>query len=112
MPAAALEGIRKKRPSITDSMKTNAEKIRSGVARQLIELLDSDVEAHAVHEVWPGAPPSCLVVVPGAKGHWKYIINIKERLKAEGFKFSGEARLWYRPRLAGQLVLPEKAGKA
>ena len=82
MPSRA---IRKRRSSVTDSMASNAEKIQSGVKRQLIELLDSEIDAAKLAKLWPEAPVHCVVVVPGAKGHWNYIRNISERLEAEGF---------------------------
>jgi hypothetical protein len=112
MSSTALKGIRKKRPSVTDSMTTNAAKILSGVERKLIQLLDSEADAVALQEVWPAAPGSCLVVVPGAKGDKSYIYLIRERLKAEGFKFDGEAKMWYRRSFPGQLTLEQKAALA
>ena len=41
-------------------------------------------------------------MVPGPNGHWSYIIQIKDRLKTEGFRFNGERKIWYR--------LPDGAG--
>ena len=110
MPTA-LKGIRKKRPSVTDSMKSDAEKILSGVQRELIQLLDSDVDAVALRDVWPTAPRSCLVVVPGPKGHKSYIYLIRQRLKAEGFEFDGDSKLWFRRIFPGQPTLAQKAAR-
>ena len=82
MPSRA---IRKRRSSVTDSMASNAQKIQSGVDRQLIELLDSETHAVKLAKLWPEAPAHCVVVVPGVRGHFNYICNIHERLLAEGF---------------------------
>ena len=65
---------REKRPrvSVTDAMKTVQEKLRSAVDRELVKMEDRG-------GVW--------VCVPGAKGHKNYIYQIKDRLKADRFKY-------------------------
>ena len=72
MPARAIRKSNKKRLSTTDSLGSNAEKIVSGVDRQLIELIDSDENSGRLRQYWPDAPAPCVVVVPGIKGHFKY----------------------------------------
>ena len=72
MPARAIRKSNKKRPSATDSLGSNAEKLVSGVDRQLIELIDSDENSGRLRHHWPDAPAPCVVVVPGTKGHFKY----------------------------------------
>jgi hypothetical protein len=68
---------REKRPrvSVTDAMKTVQEKLRSSVERELVKIEDRG-------EMW--------VCVPGAKGHKNYIYQIKDRLKADRFKYNGK----------------------
>ena len=68
---------REKRPrvSVTDAMKTVQEKLRSSVERELVKMEDRG-------GVW--------VCVPGAKGHKNYIYQIKDRLKADRFKYNDE----------------------
>ena len=66
-----------------------AEKVWSGIERGLIRLVRTPTKA------WADAPPGLLVVLPGAKGHRKYIYNIRNRLKATGFTFNPEKKLWW-----------------
>ena len=102
--------IRKpKRPSVTDSMHSSAEKILSAVDRGLIELVDSDASKAKLDEIWKLAPTPCVVVVPGPKGVKQYIYHIRERLKMEGFLFDGDTKLWYRPKRSGEMSLQETA---
>ena len=63
------------RVSVTDAMKTVQEKLRSAVDRELVKMEDRG-------GVW--------VCVAGAKGHKNYIYQIKDRLKADRFKYNGE----------------------
>ena len=49
----------------------------------------------AVRQLWPGAP-KCEVVAPGLNGHWGYIFKVKDSLKAHGFRFHPDQKLWYR----------------
>jgi hypothetical protein len=71
-------------------MATDAEKLESGVERGLLAFEASPCAA------CPGLPHGFIVAVPGPKGHRRYIYNIKNRLKAAGFRFDGEARVWFR----------------
>ena len=103
MPPRSIRKPSKKRPSVTDSMESNAEKIVSGVTRKKIELIDSDEDAAKLEQVWPGAPVPCVVVVPGSKGHFNYIKKIHERLSAEGFILG--LPYPHRPKRPGQLPL-------
>ena len=82
---------RKKRTrvSVTDAMKTVQEKLRSAVDRELVKMEDRG-------EMW--------VCVSGAKGHANYIFQIKDRLKANRFKYNGELGWHKRKSLA-----PERA---
>lgn len=80
---------RKKKPSVTDGMETNTEKVGSAIERRLIKIVPTPVPE------WPDAPPDLLVVLPGAKGHRNYIFNIKDRLKADGFHWDEAHKLWY-----------------
>ena len=114
LPQMPTSMIRKKKPSGrrgsgTTGLASEAEKIMSGVERQLIKLLDSDSDEDAAElaRVWPNAPPSCVVVVPGVKGHFKYIMNIKDRLAGEGFVLG--LPYPHRPKVAGQLSLQQEA---
>ena len=114
LPQMPTSTIRKKKPSGrrgsgTTGLASEAEKIMSGVERQLIKLLDSDSDEDAAElaRVWPNAPPSCVVVVPGVKGHFKYIMNIKDRLAGEGFVLG--LPYPHRPKVAGQLSLQQEA---
>jgi len=68
---------REKRPrvSVTDAMKTVQEKLRSAVDRKLVKMEDRG---------------GAWVCVPGAKGHKNYIYQIKDRLKADRFKYNDE----------------------
>ena len=45
----------------------------------------------------PWDPSGLLVALPGAKGHKNYIYNIKDRLKAEGFHWDEQHKLWFTP---------------
>lgn len=65
----------RKRVSVTDTMKTVQEKLRSAVDRKLVKMDDRG-------DIW--------VCVPGEKGHKNYIFNIKDRLKADGFAYTAE----------------------
>ena len=76
-----------KRKSVTDGMGSDAEKLMSGVQRELIRILDADTQPDELREHWPDHPPACEVVVPGPRGHAKYIGNIADRLEALGFAF-------------------------
>ena len=80
---------RKKRPSVTDGMKTNGEKVWSAIQRRKIKIVPAPVPE------WPDAPPNTLVVLPGAKGHKAYIYQIKDRLYDIGFHWNAEHKLWY-----------------
>ena len=77
------------RVSVTDAMKTVQEKLRSAVDRELVKMEDRE-------GVW--------VCVAGAKGHKNYIYQIKDRLKADRFKYNGELGWHKRKSLA-----PERA---
>ena len=107
MPSRPVRKPSKKRSNVTDAMASNAEKIVSGLDRQLIELIDSEEDAAKLAAIWPGAPTPCVVVVPGSKGHFNYIKNIHERLSAEGFVLA--LPYPYRPKLPGQLPLRQEA---
>ena len=96
------------RHSVTAGMKSEAEKILSGVERGLLELLDSDDDGDLLSKLWPGAPTPCIVAVNTAK-QFDYVFAIKERLKAEGFLWDPDAVFWYRPKIHGQLTLAQKA---
>lgn len=98
---------KKKRSSITDSMKSDAEKILSGAERGKIKLLDSDMDRVELSHLWPDAPTPCVVPVNSAG--FNYVFKIKERLKAEGFFWDARVKLWFRPKLPGQLTLAQKA---
>ena len=80
-----------KRPrvSVTAAMNTVQEKLRSSVDRELVRMEDRG-------DMW--------VCVPGAKGHKNYIYQIKDRLKADRFKYNGELGWHKRKSLA-----PERA---
>ena len=80
---------RKPRKSVTDSMTHPADKLWSSIERRMIKVVPTPVPE------WPGAPLGMLVVLPGTKGHSSYIYNIKERLKAVGFQWNAEMKLWY-----------------
>ena len=109
MPPKTTIEKKKKRSSVTDTMFSPAEKILSAVARKLIVVLDSDSDSAEVNKYWKSAPRPCIVVVPGPKGASKYIYHIRDRLKHEGFRFDGAAKLWYRPKLPNQMTLQEQA---
>ena len=66
---------KRSRGSVTDAMGTVQEKLQSAVDRKLVRMEDRG-------EVW--------VCVPGEHGHSCYIFNIKDRLKADRFKYSSE----------------------
>ena len=70
----------KKRASVTDSMKTVQEKLRSAVDRKLVRFEDRG-------GFW--------LCVPGEKGHKKYIYNIRARLKADHFEYKDNLG-WYK----------------
>ena len=95
------------RKSPTDNMQSDAEKLLSACERQLIVILDTDTDAKQLHKHWPEHPSSCVVVVPGAKGHFNYIRNIAPRLEALefvlGFPFP------HRPKVPGQQSLEQEA---
>lgn len=82
---------REKRPRVraTDAMKTVQEKLRSAVDRELVKMEDRGC-------VW--------VCVAGAKGHKNYIYKIKDRLKADRFKYTGDLG-WHK----SKSVAPERA---
>ena len=87
--------------SLMDTLGSDAEKLQLAITRRKIEILSQE---SAIRQHWPDAPPGCEIVVPGPSGHSSYIVKIKERLKAEGFRFNGEHKLWYRlPHGAGAL---------
>ena len=109
MPPFTTIEKKKKRPSVTDKMFSSAEKILSAVDRKLIVILDSDSDSAELSKFWNSAPRPCIVVVPGPKGASKYIYHIRDRLKHEGFRFDGGAKLWYRPKLPNQMTLQEQA---
>ena len=79
------KGQMPKRKSVTDGMSSDAEKLMSGVQRELIKILDADTQSDELREHWPDHPPACEVVVCGPKGHPNYIRNITDRLEALGF---------------------------
>ena len=108
MPPKTTIEKKKKRSSVTDTMFSPAEKILSAVARKLIVVLDSDSDSAEVNKYWKSATRPC-VVVPGPKGASKYVYHIRGRLKHEGFRFDGGAKLWYRPKLPNQMTLQEQA---
>jgi hypothetical protein len=76
-----------------DALGTNTEKMQLAMDREKIKVLG---DGNVLRQYWPGAPNGCDIIVPGPKGHWSYIIKIKDRLKAEGFTYNGEVKLWYR----------------
>ena len=76
-----------KRKSVTDWVASDAEKLMSGVERELIKILDADTQSVELRGYWPDHPFSCEVVVPGPKGHFDYIRNIVGRLEPLGFAF-------------------------
>jgi len=82
---------REKRPrvSVTDAMKTVQGKLRSAIDRELVKMEDRG-------EMW--------VCVSGAKGHKNYVFQIKDRLKADRFKYNGELG-WHKPKS----LAPERA---
>lgn len=77
------------RASVTDSMKTVQEKLRSAVDRKLVKMEDRG-------DLW--------VCVPGANGHKAYIFNIKDRLQADRFQYSDKLG-WHKLKS----VAPERA---
>ena len=79
----------KRRKSITDGM-TNEQKLESAVERELISL-----ETSPCARV-PSFPAGYALVLPGPKGHAKYVINIRDRLKAAGFCFDADSKVWYK----------------
>ena len=109
MPPFTTIEMKKKRPSVTDNMCSPAEKILSAVDRKLIKILDSEFNGAELNKYWKSASPPllqpCIVVVPGPEGASKYIFNIRERLKYEGFRFDGGAKLWYRGKVPNQPTL-------
>ena len=72
-------------------MKTIAEKLHSGVTRGLLAFKNTPCTE------LPSMGDGFIVAVPGPKGHRTYIFNIRERLKTAGFRFDGDAKVWYRP---------------
>ena len=97
----------KKRPSPTDDMHSDAEKLVSGCDRKLITILDSDSDAEQLHTHWPEHPASCIVVVPGPKGHFNYIRNTATRLEALGFVMG--LPFPHRPKAPGQQSVAQEA---
>ena len=57
-----------KRKSVTDWVASDAEKLMSGVERELVKILDADTQSDELRGYWPDHPFSCEVVVPGPKG--------------------------------------------
>jgi hypothetical protein len=90
MPKSKRKACGKRaRVSVTDAMKTVQEKLRSAVDRELVRMEDRE-------GMW--------VCVPGVKGHASYIFKIKDRLKADRFKYARELG-WYK----SKSVAPERA---
>ena len=98
---------KKKRPSPTDQMHNDVEKILSGVERGLMKLLDSDKDGAELSRIWPDAPKPCIVVVNTAR--FNYVYKIKERLKNEYFHWAPGVKMWYCRKVPGQLTLQERA---
>lgn len=69
---------------------SDAEKVWSGIERKLIKIVQPSSSE------WPNPPPGVHVVLPGTKGHNAYIFQIRDRLKAIGFQWNTENKLWYR----------------
>lgn len=69
---------------------SDTEKVWSGIERKLIKIVQPSSSE------WPNPPPGVHVVLPGTKGHKAYIFNIRGRLKAIGFRWNAEHKLWYR----------------
>ena len=88
-------------------MQSDAEKLMSGCKRQLITTLDSDTDADQLHKHWPEHPTSCVVVVPGTKGHFEYIRNITPRLEA--LEFVMGLPFPHRPKAPGQQSIEQEA---
>ena len=68
---------------------SDAEKLWSGIERKLIKVVQPSSSE------WPNPPPGVHVVLPGTKGHRAYIFQIRGRLKAIGFQWNAEHKLWY-----------------
>ena len=81
------------RPASPTRAAPDAESMESALARQKIRLV---TEERAVRQLWPAAPKKCEVVAPGLNGHWGYIFKVKDSLKAHGFRFHPDQKLWYR----------------
>ena len=90
-------GAMPRRPSVTDGM-TNADKLVSGVERGLIRLLITPAPE------FPNFPAGHALVVPGPKGHARYVINIRDRLKQAGFAFDPETKAWFKATAEAALV--------
>ena len=69
------------------------ETLQSALERQKVRLVNGD---DAIRLYWGGAPNSCEIVVPGPTGKWGNVFKIKNSLKAEGFSFNRDKKLWYR----------------
>ena len=80
-----------RRKSVTDGLKSNSAKLESGVDRGLIRLLVTPTPE------FPSFQQGFALVVPGPKGHAKYVINIRDRLKQAGFMFDAETKAWFKP---------------
>ena len=71
------------------------EKLWSAIERRIIKIVPPSSPE------WPDPPPDIHVVLPGTKGHVAYIFKVKDRLKAAGFRWNAENKLWYREGLQG-----------
>ena len=77
------------RVSVTDAMVSVQDKLQSAIDRKLVRMEDR---------------VSMWVCVPGEKGHSNYIYKIKDRLKADRFKYDGGLG-WHKHKT----VAPERA---
>jgi hypothetical protein len=80
-------------PSHTIRKISSSETMESAIERQKIQVVS---EEGRVRQRWPDAPERCEIVIPGRCGDTNYIIEIRDRLKAKGFHFNFEAKVWYR----------------
>jgi hypothetical protein len=68
--------------------------MQTALNEQKIRLVSERV---AVRQLWPGAPNECEVVAPGVRGRRGDIYKVKDSLKAHGFRYNPDHKLWYRP---------------
>lgn len=90
------------RPASRTRVAPDAESMESALARQKIRLV---TEERAFRQLWPAAPKGCEVVAPGLDGHWGFIFKVKDDLKARGFRFNPDYKLWYRTPLEGSPMI-------